>query len=142
MPLSTISHQGQVRVPGEVRRAAGLKLGRIVRLVIDHTSARVLLRPSGKLTVPMKLREAAHLIEGTFVEVEATRNGDISVRPIEWHPVVGQPRREEMSPDQAWFWTPEWLAGEEEASTQIRAGKVRSFMDDQAFLDSLRPKEL
>ncbi len=142
MPVSTISPQGQVRIPGEVRKAAGLRVGQLVQLAVELASSRVRvrLRPRGKVTVPAEVRKAAHLDEGTLVEIQATTAGSISVRAIEWQPLE-QPRRDQRSPDQAWFWTSAWLKGEEEASTQIRAGKVRSFVSDQDFLDSLIIRE-
>jgi len=31
------------------------------------------------------------------------------------------------SPDQAWFWEPEWQAGEREAAAQIAAGDVEVY---------------
>jgi class 3 adenylate cyclase len=36
-------------------------------------------------------------------------------------------------PEQAWFWTPAWQAGEREASAQIAAGGLRVY-DDMADL--------
>lgn len=38
---------------------------------------------------------------------------------------------------QAWFWTPEWQAGEAEASADIAAGRVTRFISDEDFLASL-----
>lgn len=32
-------------------------------------------------------------------------------------------------PEQAWFWTPEWQAGEAEASAQIAAGGLKTYDD-------------
>ena len=37
---------------------------------------------------------------------------------------------------QAWFWTPEWQAGEREATEQARRGEEQ-FQTDADFLDSL-----
>lgn len=42
-----------------------------------------------------------------------------------------------VPPDQAWFWTPEWLAGEIEASEDIAAGRFTRFMSTEEFLVSL-----
>jgi hypothetical protein len=40
----------------------------------------------------------------------------------------------EIDPDQAWFWTPEWQAGEEEASEDIAAGRVKRYYSSEEFL--------
>ena len=39
--------------------------------------------------------------------------------------------------DQAWFWTPEWQAGEREADEDIRAGRVRTFHDIDEMFDAM-----
>ena len=38
----------------------------------------------------------------------------------------------ERDPDQAWFWTPEWQAGERQADEDLRTGNYEDFdtMDD------------
>lgn len=41
------------------------------------------------------------------------------------------------SEDQDWFWTPEWQAGELEASVDIAAGRVQFFEMESDFLSSL-----
>jgi hypothetical protein len=38
---------------------------------------------------------------------------------------------------QAWFWTPGWLAGEAEATLDIRNGRTRVFETAEDFLASL-----
>lgn len=39
--------------------------------------------------------------------------------------------------EQGWFWTPEWQAGEDEASADIAAGRVEGFCDDESLLAAL-----
>lgn len=39
--------------------------------------------------------------------------------------------------DQAWFWTPEWLAGELEAEADKAAGRQQTFGSDEDFLAAL-----
>jgi len=47
----------------------------------------------------------------------------------------------ERATDQAWFWTPEWQAGEREASEQIAAGQTKSYDSMDALLDVGAPTE-
>jgi hypothetical protein len=42
-----------------------------------------------------------------------------------------------IDPDQAWFWTPAWQAGEREAEADLAAGRLRCFDRDAAFLAHL-----
>ncbi len=49
-------------------------------------------------------------------------------------------KQEGTDPDQGWFWTPEWLAGEVEADQNIAAGRVTHHDSDEAFLASLEAR--
>lgn len=40
--------------------------------------------------------------------------------------------------DQAWYWTPEWQAGEAEADSDRMAGHSTRYHSDEEFLASLR----
>ncbi len=42
-----------------------------------------------------------------------------------------------IDPEQAWFWTPEWQAGEREADDEIAAGRVTTQYSDEEFLAEL-----
>ena len=46
-------------------------------------------------------------------------------------------RPERIDPDQAWFWTREWIEGEIEASEDIAAGRVTTHYSSEAFLAAL-----
>jgi hypothetical protein len=40
-------------------------------------------------------------------------------------------------PSQAWFWTPEWQAGEREADADIAAGRTTSYASEEEFFAAL-----
>lgn len=42
-----------------------------------------------------------------------------------------------VDPDQAWFWTPEWQRGEQEAEADKAARKVDRYDGDEKFLAAL-----
>jgi hypothetical protein len=50
--------------------------------------------------------------------------------------VIAQGGRE-TDPGQAWFWTPEWQAGEAEADAEIAAGQTTRHDSDEAFEQAL-----
>jgi AbrB family looped-hinge helix DNA binding protein len=89
--------------------------------------ARTTLRAKGQLTLPDDVRKAAKLQEGDLIEAEVTENGEVILRPLAT-----------IDRSQAWFWTPEWQAGEREATEQIQRGEVTRYETDADFLDSLR----
>ncbi len=86
-------------------------------------SARV--RAKGQITIPTSIREAARLEEGDPIEFEATEDG-ILMRP-----------QKVIDATQAWFWTPEWQAGEREADEEVRRGGGEVYMDEESFQAAL-----
>ena len=89
--------------------------------------ARTTLRAKGQLTLPDDVRKAAKLEEGDLIEAEVTDSGEVILRPLAT-----------IHRSQAWFWTPEWQAGEREASEQTRRGEGEVFKTDEDFLNALR----
>ena len=70
---------------------------------------------------------------GSYVAHGAARHGAMSrILKI-------RPRRPQKAIDasQAWFWNPEWQAGEREASAEHEAGRGRRFETSEDFLKSL-----
>ena len=74
--------------------------------------ARAKVRPKAQLTLLEKIRQALHVGEGDEVEFAVHANGTVTVRGYMSIPT-----------DQAWFFTPGWLAGERDADEDITAGR-------------------
>ncbi|WP_433510142.1 AbrB/MazE/SpoVT family DNA-binding domain-containing protein [Nonomuraea sp. CA-143628] len=90
--------------------------------------ARAKVRPKAQLTLPDEIRRALHIGEGDEVEFSVHDDGTVTIRGFVSIPA-----------DQAWFWTPEWQAGEGQATADIIAGRTtfhRSAEDMFAYLDS------
>lgn len=73
---------------------------------------RVKVRAKAQLTLPDEIRRALHIDEGDEVEFAVHDDGTITVRGYVSIPT-----------DQAWFFTPDWLAGEREADHEIEEGR-------------------
>lgn len=86
------------------------------------------VRAKGQVTIPASLRKAARIEEGDPVEMELTDEG-ILLRP-----------KKLIDASQAWYWTPEWQAGEREADEDIKAGRVERFMSGEEFLEALEKR--
>lgn len=65
-----------------------------------------------QVSIPKNIRDRLGLREGDYVEFEE-RDGEIVMVP-----------KRLIDADQAWFWTPEWQAGERAADDDIKAGRV------------------
>lgn len=94
-----------------------------------RVSARARVRAKAQLTLPEDIRRALHIGEGDEVEFSLHEDGTVTVRGFVSIPT-----------DQAWFFTPEWLAGEQEADNEIAAsrGTVHESADVMfAHLDGL-----
>jgi antitoxin PrlF len=70
------------------------------------------VRAKAQLTLPDDIRRALHIGEGDEVEFSLHDDGTVTVRGFVSIPT-----------DQAWFFAPEWLAGEQEADNEIAAGR-------------------
>lgn len=89
-----------------------------VAIVIETTQ----VGQAGQLVIPPAVREAAGLCDGAHVALEVTDAG-ILLHIID--------------PDQAWFWTPEWLEGEREVDAEIAAGGGERFGSDEEFMAAM-----
>ncbi|WP_344602392.1 AbrB/MazE/SpoVT family DNA-binding domain-containing protein [Sporichthya brevicatena] len=83
------------------------------------------LRAKGQITLSARIREALHAREGDDVEFRE-EDGVVYVRAVRT-----------IAADQAWFWSPEWQAGEVEASQEIARGETEKFDSTDEFLKSL-----
>lgn len=70
---------------------------------------------NGQLTLPAVARHALGIEEGDYIEVS-----------IDEDRLVLTPKKL-IDKSQAYFWTPEWQAGEREASRDIAEGRVFRF---------------
>ena len=94
-----------------------------------RVKTRVKVRAKSQLTLPDEIRQALHIGEGDEVEFAVLDDGTVTVRGYISIPT-----------DQAWFFTPEWLAGEQEADEDITAGRgtIHESAEDMfAHLDAL-----
>jgi antitoxin PrlF len=84
-------------------------------------TARVKVRPKAQLTLPEEIRRALHIGEGDEVEFAVHQDGTVTIRGFVSIPT-----------DQAWFFTPAWLAGEREADEDLaaRRGTVHESAED------------
>lgn len=76
-----------------------------------RTRARARLRPKAQLTMPDEIRRALGVNEGDEVEFTVHQDGSITIRGY-----LSVPS------DQAWFFTPERIAGKRQADADIAAG--------------------
>lgn len=89
--------------------------------------AYLALQSRGLLALPPEVRSRLGLdLPGAQVEVTEREDGVIELRPQ-----VPVPAR------QAWFWTDAWQTREREAQEEITEGRVVTFPDGEAFLESL-----
>jgi antitoxin PrlF len=89
----------------------------------DQQVRRSTLREKGQLTLPLEVRQALRVEAGDEIEFQVVEGGQILIRGLKMIPA-----------DQAWFWADSWQKGEQEASRDIRAGRVETFKDDESFL--------
>lgn len=100
---------------------------------LPRTGIRVRLRQKAQLTLPEEVRHVLHVAEGDEVEFTVEASGRVTVRGY-----VSVPT------DQAWFFTPERLAGKRQVENEIAMGKGTVHDSGEAMfvnLDSLGAME-
>jgi AbrB family looped-hinge helix DNA binding protein len=86
------------------------------------------IRRKGVVTIPEEIRRELDLQEGDHLVV-TIEDGRLVLIPASVIP-----------DDQAWFWTPDWQAGEAEADKEIADGGERAAMSDEEFIADLRDR--
>jgi antitoxin PrlF len=82
-----------------------------------------------QVTLPSEIRNALHVRSGDEVEFAVDEDGTVTVRGYTSIPA-----------DQAWFFTAEWQAGEQEARDQLARGEGEYYDNDEDFLASFEPR--
>jgi antitoxin PrlF len=90
------------------------------------TTVRTTLRTKGQLTLPPEVRAALSVEVGDEVEFVVEAPGVVAIRGLKMIPA-----------DQAWFWTPEWQAGEREVDEQLARGEYVTYNSSEEFLAAL-----
>lgn len=83
---------------------------------------------TGDITIPANLCRLAGLGEGIPVEFELVTDG-ILIKA-----------KKGTDPDQWWYWTPEWQAGECEVDANIAAGRGTFYASTDEFLAALESR--
>lgn len=83
------------------------------------------LKKKGQITIPSTIRNALNLLENDQIQI-SVEDGRIILQPV-----ITIPK------DQAWFWTKEWQAGEQEAQNDIAKGEFKTFDDIDDALNFL-----
>jgi len=89
----------------------------------------VAVEPGGRVVLPEEMC-TRHRLTQPDIRLRVVERDD---GVIELHPF-------EIDPDQAWFWTPEWQAGEREVDEQIARGAVETFDSAEAMFDALEKR--
>lgn len=90
----------------------------------------VQLASNGRITLPGSVRRKVGLSEGALLRVEVTEDGRIILMPV-----IAVDR------SQAYFWTPRWQQGEQEAEEDLRSGRVSTFDSVEDLIEDLRGED-
>ena len=72
----------------------------------------VKVKKHSQITIPHDIRRKLKIVEGDYLEIEE-HNNELVLRPVKM-----------IRPDEAYFHTKEWQAGEREADKDITEGNV------------------
>jgi antitoxin PrlF len=115
--VDLVQLRGKIRLDTVVRMCETQKISNpetqdaVMTAETAVTTARI--RGRGQLTLPTEVREALRVGEGDEVEFTHHDDGTVTVRGLKTIPA-----------DQAWFWSPDWQAGERESDEEIASGEL------------------
>ncbi len=84
------------------------------------------IRQNYQVTLPAEIRKQLGLKIGDIVEI-AVKGAKLILTP-----------KRAVDLDQAWFWTKQWQEAEQEADTDIKAGRVKKADSVDGLLRSLK----
>lgn len=85
------------------------------------------VRNKGQVTIPVEVRQAAQIEEGTVVEFTVTNAG-----------VLMQPKVQVLvDPDDAWFYSSEWQQVHRQAVAELERGEGTFHKSTEEFLSAL-----
>jgi antitoxin MazE len=91
----------------------------------------VKVKKHSQITIPTSIRRKFRIVEGDYLEIEDLEDGLI-LKPVKM-----------VRPDQAYFYTREWQAGETEADQDIAEGNVLGPFDNATdALDALKKAKI
>lgn len=76
------------------------------------------VRKHSQITIPNEIRQKFKIVEGDYLEIEAHDN-ELVLKPVKM-----------IHPDEVYFHTKEWQAGEREADKDIAQGNVIGPLDN------------
>jgi AbrB family looped-hinge helix DNA binding protein len=91
---------------------------------------RARLRGKSQITLPAEVREALHVEPGDEVEFEFSSPGEVRILGLKT-----------IRSDQAWFWAPEWQAGEREATGERDRGEGEVYRSAEEMFSALGGEE-
>lgn len=98
------------------------RLARSLQRELRKFPIKVKVRSKNQITVPSGVAATLRVGAGDELEFAVNDRGEVVLRGYTSVPT-----------DQAWFFTPEWLEGEREASEQIAAGQTDFYGDVDAL---------
>lgn len=137
--LSSVRQEAE-RVAREVPRADLARKAETLRMLQEEAERE-------RLAMVEELARVLRMFDDVIARIHALPDTIASERD----PLLAETREQrqwaftlmrKINPDQAWFWTPEWQAGEREVDRQIAAGEGTTYRTDEEFdaaLRALRP---
>lgn len=88
------------------------------------------IRSNGQITLPASIRRQAKLKDGDTLEVVVEEDGVIHLIP-----------QALVDRSQAYFWTKRWQQGEQEAESDLQAGRYKDFDNIEDLLSELEAED-
>ena len=90
------------------------------------STGMLIVGDDGTIQVPEEVLRAAKICPGATIGFTIREDGEVVLAV--------------RDPDQAWFWTEEWLAGEHRVELSLREGRTTRYNSDEEFVKALEDR--
>jgi len=139
MSLVKVQAKHQITIPKPVVKALQLEVGEKLDLAVRNGNGTIILkRVAGKMVRPKFTAKEQQSLKLAKKKIAAIQKDLRHAKGLTEAEVNVAAKAGLIDPDQRWWWTEEWQAGEREAERDIAEGRVESFDNAEAFINSLR----
>jgi len=139
MSFVKVQAKHQITIPKPVVKALQLEVGEKLELAVRNGNGTIILkRVAGKMVRPKLSSKEQQTLKSAKRKIAAIQKDLRHAKGLTKAETDVAAKAGLIDPDQRWWWTEEWQAGEREAERNIAEGRVENFDSAEAFINSLR----
>ncbi len=139
MTIVKVRAKHQITIPKPIVKALRLEVGDRLELLTRNGNGTIVLKPvAEKAAKPRLSAKELQTLKSAKRKIAAIQKDLRTAKGLTRTEADVAAKAGLIDPDQRWWWTEEWQAGEREAERDIAEGRTETFDSIEAFINSLR----